>query len=270
MTGTTATMERVTTPSGVTVSYVAYGSGPPLVLVHGSFSDHHTNWQEARPLLADRFSVYAVARRGRGDSSATQGHSVEDEAADVAAVLRHIGEPVFLLGHSYGALCALEAAALHPAGVRKLVLYEPPYPDILPVEARARLEAFAACQDWDGLAQSFMLDVLLVSADEVNEIRSSPFWAVWTADAQATLNDLQALSNFRFDASRFQLLDMPVLFVVGTESPRNLYVTDALAAVLPNVQIAELAGQAHEGMTTAPAQFVDTVARFLQAERSDA
>jgi pimeloyl-ACP methyl ester carboxylesterase len=254
----------------VTISYVAYGSGPPLVLVHGGFSDHLTNWQEARPLLADRFSVYAVARRGRGDSSATWGHSVEDEAADVAAVLRHIGEPVFLLGHSYGALCALEAAALYPAGVRKLVLYEPPHPDILTPEARVRLEAFAARQDWDGLVQSFMLDVLLVPADEVNEIRSSPFWAVWTADAQATLNELQAVANFRFDASRYQVLGMPVLLLIGTESPRDIYVTDALAAVFPDAQVTELAGQAHEGMTTAPAQFVDAIARFLLAERSDA
>jgi pimeloyl-ACP methyl ester carboxylesterase len=101
------TTQRITAPSGATVSYVTYGSGPPLVLVHGGFSDQDTNWQEVKPLLADRFTVYAVARRGRGDSSATEGHSVEDEVADVAAVLRQVGEPAFLLGHSYGALVAL-------------------------------------------------------------------------------------------------------------------------------------------------------------------
>ena len=40
-------MERLTTPEGITVSYDHGGSGPALVLVlvHGAFSDHHTNWE---------------------------------------------------------------------------------------------------------------------------------------------------------------------------------------------------------------------------------
>ena len=38
-------MERLTTPEGITVSYDHGGSSPALVLVHGAFSDHHTNWE---------------------------------------------------------------------------------------------------------------------------------------------------------------------------------------------------------------------------------
>ena len=258
-------MERITAPSGATVSYDTYGTGPPLVLVHGGFSDHQTNWQEVKPLLLPRFSVYAVARRGRGDSSATQGHSLDDEAADVAAVLRQVGEPAFLLGHSYGAQCALGAAALHPAGVRKLVLYEPPFPHLVTSERLARLEAIAEREDWDDLVQTFMLDWLQVPPDEVSEIRATPFWALWTADAKASLSDVRALTNHRFDAARYQSLGMPVLLLIGTESPRDLYVTDGLAAVLPNARIVALEGQAHEGMTTAPAQFVDAISDFLLA-----
>ena len=258
-------MERIAAPGGATVSYETYGTGPPLVLVHGGFSDHATNWQEVKPLLKDRFSVYAVARRGRGDSSATQGHSVEDEAADVTAVLRQVGEPAFLLGHSYGAVCALGAAALNPAGVRKLVLYEPPSPHLATPEVLARFETIAEREDWDDLVQTFMLDVLQVPPDEVDEIRATPFWALWTADAKATLNDLRAIANHRFDATQYRSLLMPVLLLVGTESPRDLYVTDALAAVLPHARIVELEGQAHEGMTTAPAQFADAISGFLMA-----
>jgi pimeloyl-ACP methyl ester carboxylesterase len=263
-------MERITTPSGVTISYDTYGSGPPLVLVHGGFSDHATNWQEVKPLLEDRFTVYAVARRGRGESSATEGHTIEDEAADVAAVLRQIGEPAFLLGHSYGALCALGAAELNPTGVRKLVLYEAPTPDIAPPEVVARLWAFAEREDWDGMVETFMLDVVQVPPAEVSEIRASPFWAVWTADAKATMNDFRAFDGYRvFNAAPFQALSMPVQLLIGTESPRDLYVTDALAAVLPDVRIDKLAGQAHEGMTTAPAQFVAAIIDFLLASPSD-
>ena len=64
-------MERITAPSGVTVSYDTYGSGPPLVLVHGAFSDHETNWEFVKPLFEKQFTVYAIARRGRGETDAT-------------------------------------------------------------------------------------------------------------------------------------------------------------------------------------------------------
>lgn len=50
---------------------------------------------------------------------------------------------------------------------------------------------------------------------------------------------------------------------VGSESPRHLYVTEALATALPDVRIDELPGQAHEGMTTAPALYAAAVTPFL-------
>ncbi|MCA1562400.1 MAG: alpha/beta fold hydrolase [Acidobacteria bacterium] len=123
--------ERIATPVGTTVSYSRYGSGPPLVLVHGAFSDDETNWEFVKPILRERFTVYAIARRGRGETDVTEGHSLDDEVEDVAAVIRAVGEPVFLLGHSYGAHCSVAAAALDPRSIRKLVLYEPAWPWIV-------------------------------------------------------------------------------------------------------------------------------------------
>ncbi|HSF04105.1 MAG TPA: alpha/beta hydrolase [Solirubrobacterales bacterium] len=147
-------MARIATPAGTTVSYDRYGAGPPLVLVHGGFSDHITNWQEVKPLLQDRFTVYAVARRGRGETSRTRGHSVDDEAADVVAILDAIGQPAFLLGHSYGAVCALGAAARDPGGVRKLVLYEHPHPTMVEPGVLGALERLAEREDWDRLVET--------------------------------------------------------------------------------------------------------------------
>ena len=69
----------------------------------------------------------------------------------------------------------------------------------------------------------------------------------------------------RFDPRRFAALDMPVQLQIGSESPRDLYTTDALAAVLPRVEIETLAGQAHEGMTTAPELYARATMRFLLA-----
>ena len=124
-------MQRVPSRTGAMVSYERYGSGPPLVLVHGGFSDHHTNWEFVKPFFEKHYTVYAIARRGRGETDATVGHSLDDEGRDVVAVILMIGEPVFLLGHSYGAQVALVAAAEIPHRVRKLVLYEPPWPRVV-------------------------------------------------------------------------------------------------------------------------------------------
>ena len=256
-------MERVIGPNGITVSYDRYGEGLPLVLVHGGFSDHLTNWERVRAPLQDRFTVYAVARRGRGQTSPTHGHSVDDESGDVAAVLRAVGQPAFLLGHSYGGLCALGAAARYPDGVRKLVLYEPPDPSALPSDTLVRLERVAATEGRDGLVETFMRDVLQVPADQVALIRATPFWRVWTEDAEASLHDIRAVSRHRFDGARYRSLRMPVQLLIGTESPRRLYITDALAAVLHDARITPLEGQAHEGMTTAPEQFVAAISTFL-------
>jgi pimeloyl-ACP methyl ester carboxylesterase len=256
-------VQYIPSPAGATVSYDKYGSGSPLVLVHGSFSDHKTNWEFVKPLFEKQFTVYAIARRGRGETDATEGHSLEDESRDVVAVIQSISESVFLLGHSYGAQTALAAAAKVPDRVRKLVLYEPASPHIVGKEALARLEELAQAGDWEGLAVMFFRDRLSVAVEELDELRSTELWPPIIADAEASLGDLRALSRYDFKAERFRELRVPVMLQIGTESPRHLYVTDALAAVLPNVCIQELPGQAHEGMTTAPKMYAEAVCRFL-------
>ena len=259
------TMEKLRTPE-VTISYETYGSGPPLVLVHGAFSDQVTNWEFVKPLLEKRFTIYAIARRGRGETDATEGHSLLDESFDVATLIGAIGEPVFLLGHSYGGHAALAAAAMLPQAVRKLVLYEPARPDLLQEKLFARMERFAAADDWDNFAVSFFHEGLSLPMKDLQELRASELWLPILADAGASLRDLRALRKHDFQPERFRTLRLPVLLQVGTESPRDLYVTDVLAAVLPDCRIEALQGQAHEGMTTAPEMYAESVTRFLLDE----
>jgi pimeloyl-ACP methyl ester carboxylesterase len=144
------------TPAGVCVGCETWGKGPPLVLLHGAFSDHRTNWSAVKPLLEPHFSVYAMARRGRGETEATRGHEIEDEVEDAVALIRRIDAPVFLLGHSYGAHVALAVAARVPDLVRKLVLYEAPRPQLCDGPALAPLEALASAGDWDGFADGLL------------------------------------------------------------------------------------------------------------------
>lgn len=236
----------------------------PLVLVHGAFSNHVTNWELVLPLFEERFAVRAVARRGRGGVPATEGHSVEDEARDVVRVIRAAGTPVFLLGHSYGAHVALAAAAMEPARVRKLVLYEPPWPHLLTQRAMARLEGLAAEEDWDAFAAWFFSEILGVPADELKALRASAQWPPIVADGPATLGDFRALYRYRFNPADLGGLRMPVLLQAGTESPAELYVTAALLSEIPGSRLGMLEGQAHEGMTTAPEQYAQMVTAFLE------
>jgi pimeloyl-ACP methyl ester carboxylesterase len=256
-------MHTIQSPAGPTISYEKYGAGPALLLVHGSFSDQATNWELVKNLLAPHYTVYAVARRGRGKTTATEGHSLEDEFSDVAALIDSIDEQVFLLGHSYGAHVALGAALLRADRIRKLVVYEPPNPTVFHQEGLRRLEGLASANDWDQFAEVFFRDMLLVPGEVLEEMRAPQTWAPIIEDARPSLGDVRAVARYSFDANHFSALKMPVLIQVGSESPRDLYVTDALAAVLPAARVEELAGQAHEGMTTAPQLYAESVSRFL-------
>ncbi len=262
-TSTDPVMLRFTSPQAIRVSFQKSGSGPALVLVHGGFSDHHTNWEFVEPLFRGRFTVYALARRNRGNTEATQGHTLLDEAQDVVALIHHVGEPVFLLGHSYGAQCALNAARLVPDLVRKLVLYEAPQPPLIPPETLEALESLAADGAWDAFSFAFFRDVIRVPVADLEALRATDLWPPIVADAPASLGDLRAFSNYSFSAAAFRGLSMPVCLQVGSESHRDLYATDALAAVLPHACLQVLAGQAHEGMTTAPEMYAEAVTRFL-------
>jgi pimeloyl-ACP methyl ester carboxylesterase len=179
-----------------------------------------------------------------------------------AALVHEIDEPVYLLGHSYRAHVALGAASFVPDRVRKLVLYEPPWPRIVAGDATRALAARAQAGDWDSFSRWFFLNVLSVPKEEIDNLRITDLWAPIVADAMASLGDLRALASYDFQPDHFGGLRMPVLLQTGTESPHQLYVTDTLVGVLADSRIETLVGQAHEGMTTAPALYASTVIGF--------
>ena len=180
---------------------------------------------------------------------------------------RSIGEPVHLLGHSYGAHCALLAAAHERAPVNRLVLYEPAWPAALKPDALAALETLAVAGAWDQFAYAFFAN--RAPRPERRTRCGSRLRAVppIVADAPASLGDLRALARIASIRIASRDCDMPVLLQIGSESPREFYVTDALAAVLPCARVETLAGQAHEGMTTAPGLYAAATMRFLLADR---
>lgn len=104
------------------LDYRTWGSGPRVILVHGSILNGPLTWAEQRP-LANRWQLEVLNRRGYGNSLPPSTSSdFEEDAIDVAA---HLGDGAHLVGTSYGALASFFAATIRPEAVRSLTLIEP-------------------------------------------------------------------------------------------------------------------------------------------------
>lgn len=114
---------------GTALEYAEAGSGEPLVLVHGSASDHRT-WHGQHEAFAKRYRAIAYSRRYHWPNAAiAEGvdYSMLQQVEDLQALLRALGAaPAHLVGHSYGAFLCLLLALREPSLVRSLVLAEPP------------------------------------------------------------------------------------------------------------------------------------------------
>jgi pimeloyl-ACP methyl ester carboxylesterase len=259
-------MEHVTGRNGITVGFEVLGAGPPLVLVHGVFTNRVSNWITVRDGLAAQFTVYAVDRRGRGDTSSSPPASIREEFDDVAGVIRSVEGPVFMLGHSYGAHVALGAASLVPERLCKLILYEPPAASSLSDETAQSLEEDARRADWDAFVSRFFREVAHLPSKELEAIRTSPIWSMLVDGAKPTLSDINALRSYDFDPTEFSSLSIPVTFLCGSVSPPiNFVATDALIETLPDASRVDLQGLGHDGMYGDPRQFIETVSRIFAA-----
>lgn len=261
-------MATIRSADGTCIAYERTGDGPPLVLAHGTSADH-TRWAPVLPALAARFAVYAIDRRGRGGSGDGSGrYQIENEYADVAAVVNAVASdgPVSLLGHSYGALCSLEAALLAPH-LQRLVLYEPPISQgasLMPPTLIARLEELLQAGAREGVVETFLREGARVPPHELAQMKGLPAWQARVAAAHTIPRELAASDAYRFDATRFRALAVPTLLLLGSESP-TFYgeAVEALHGALPNSRIALLAGQRHAAMDTAPKLFVHEALTFL-------
>ena len=258
-----AVLEHVTSSDGTRIGYLRSGEGPPLVLVHGA-TGAHWSFRFLVPALVDRFTVYAVDRRGRGESGDRVEYAIEREFEDVAAVVDSIYEPAGLFGHSYGATVAL-GAALAARNLRKLVLYEAsPGISVVPREEVERIDDLVA-RDEREQALVHALRLFGLTPEEVEQIRASSTWPARVAAAHTVAREVRAEEAYRVDPGHFRDLAAPALRLLGEESPdwaRDG--TERIRAALPDARVSVLRGQGHAAIMTAPALVANELARFLR------
>jgi len=256
-------MEHVTSSDGTRIAFGRSGSGPPLVLVHGT-SVERFSFRFVEPLLTDRFTLYTVDRRGRGESGdSADGYAIEQEFADIAAVVDALAEPADLFGHSYGATIALGAAPL-ARNLRRLVLYEPA-PGVPAVDQTfvSRLDALVAAGEREQLLTAFLTELGLDPA-ALEQLRASALWAPRVAAAHTIPRELRAEEGYRPDPEAFASRALPALLLLGSESPEWARKgTEVAQSVLPNSRLVVLEGEGHIALMTAPELVAGEVSRFL-------
>jgi pimeloyl-ACP methyl ester carboxylesterase len=253
-------LPRVTSRDGTSIAYDRQGAGPPVVLVGGGLDDG----SESAPLateLADRFTVYNYARRGRGQSGDTGPYAVERELEDLAALIGEAGGSARVYGVSSGGMFALEAAAAGLA-IPRLAVYEVPY-DVGP-EAPQRHQAYREQlralldQGRRGDAVELFMRLAGSSDEDVAGARGSPHWPGLERLAHTLAYDAACYGPPPVD--RLATITQPTLVLTGGGGEFFELAADAVAAAMPSAERAVLEGQGH---VADPKAVAAALARFL-------
>ncbi|CAN5922835.1 alpha/beta hydrolase [soil metagenome] len=232
---------------------VRAGVGPPLLLIHGSATDH-TAWSiQLAGDLTRRFSLIAYDRRGG---------SVEDEAVDAASL---ITERTLVVGSSFGAVVALEVLRRHRANVAGAVLIEPPMgkSDDAPAAPATFLDEFDRIARTEGGPAAGEMFLRMVLGDAMYariptafQERSKARWAEIRADSAA-------LIAYRPRYAELRAIETPVQLVGGARSAGYFRPTlDALFATLPDSRLEIIPGAGHMLQAEAHRRFAEVVTAF--------
>jgi pimeloyl-ACP methyl ester carboxylesterase len=252
---------------GGSIAVWVEGEGPPLVLVHGSVSDH-TVFAPLVGELRDEFTIFAMDRRGLGASRDDPGYSAEREFSDVAAVADAVvvrtEEPVVLFGSSWGASCALGAARDLPS-LRALVLYEPSLGLRYPPGSVDRIEEQIAAGDNEGAIVEMAAEIAGLTEDQIAERRAAPNWSQRVATAPTIAREARIEEGWDWQSERFAGIAVPTLLLTGSETPPALAeVTSLAAAAIPGARVHVLAGHGHVAHVSEPGVVAQVLRNWLE------
>lgn len=254
------------------------GEGSGVVCLHSNASSSG-QWRGLMDLLAPKFRVLAADSYGAGKSPpwpTDRTTTLRDEAALLEPVFARAGEPFAFVAHSYGAAVALVAALAQPRRVRAMALYEPTLFAVVDAEspppndaegicaAVARAVAALDAGDADAAA-GYFIDYWMGAGSwaRTPEPRKAPI----VASIRNIRGWSRCLLREPTPASAFAALDMPVLYMVGKESPASSRaVARILTRVLPRVEVVEFDGLGHMAPVTNPDVVNAAISRFLEQQ----
>jgi pimeloyl-ACP methyl ester carboxylesterase len=221
-------------------------------------------WGPLFPLFAPHFTVCAMDRRGHGESEAGSDYSLRKEFEDVVTVVNALTGPVSVLGHSYGGVCALEAA-FRTKKITKLVLYEPPLQDLDHTAIADTMDGMIRAGRREEALITFLQKIVMMSPTEIAAMKARPSWPARVAGVNIQIREIRAMSRYRFDPKRMRRLKVPTLLLTGskTASPQLKQAIRSLMDSLPNRSLYVFEGQGHNAIDDIPRQFAEAVTSFL-------
>jgi pimeloyl-ACP methyl ester carboxylesterase len=265
------------TVNDVALYYEITGSGEPMVLVHGSWGDHH-NWDAVVPLLSESFQVVTFDRRGHSQSQAGSGQgSFAEDADDLAGLIEQLGlAPAHVVGNSGGAAIALRLAAKRPDLCRSLVVHEPPLIGLL--EGRREFEAMVTgfyarvgavvdllrAGQMEAAARRFVETVAF--GPGAWSTLPQPIRNTFIQNAPTFLDETNDSEGLTLDLSSLGAFNKPSLVTTGTESPPFFKpIAAAVADALLSSTFHTFEGAGHVPHLSHPALYVETVGQFRAA-----
>lgn len=255
----------------VALSYSDFGAGEPLVILHGLFGSKR-NWSSIAKRLGARHRVLAVDLRNHGESPWDDLHDYPALAADVADfIVRDIGRPVAVLGHSMGGKAAMMLALTRPELVERLIVV-----DIAPARSSTSLaSALHALQAVPLAAYGRRTEVEAALAESIPDpavrgflvlnLAAGPRGLEWTVNLDAIELHFDAIVGFP-DVPPGQRYEGPTLFIAGGKSDYVRPEHEAeIRRLFPAAMIEVIDEAGHWVHADAPGRFVDLVSRFCPA-----
>jgi pimeloyl-ACP methyl ester carboxylesterase len=229
------------------------GDSSDIVMIHGDFGDGQESWGRACDLIGRRYRTLVVDRPGFGvHLGPDDWFSIAGEASYVRGAVDKMFLPSFhLVGHSYGALVALEMAIARPDGIRSLHLVEPPLLDLLPEqplvqEMNRRVRAIVANHATVGDEATTKAFFSMIGAERaVERMQGTAEWDRLCAYASRFARGEPASDYPRGALDRLRG-DIPVtLYTGGRSHPALRLITAELATIIDRARVVDVAEAGH-------------------------
>lgn len=247
--------------NGVRLAYERLGKGAPMVLLHGFPLDHHL-WDEVVPLLTDTFDLIIPDLRGFGGSSTVDSfYAMEDFAADVAALLDHLGiQKAALVGHSMGGYVSLAFARVYPERVTGLGLVASQVLADAPERKDGRYKSAAEVAD-KGIGSVVAAMTPKLTPDE--RVQEFVKQSMEQQQPAAYIGALKAMAERVDSTPLLDSFNFPVVVVHG-DADALIPIDRAreVKAAIPGAHLVELSGVGHMPMMEA-AQKTAEALRYL-------
>ena len=258
---------RVTAEDGSEAEAAEEGIGTPILVIHGGMGDK-TVWSPVTDRLRDRFQTVRLQRR-QYRMDLPRPVTMPQEVAHVRAIAGELDRPL-LVGHSSGAVLALEALVADPGAYAGAVLYEPPLVIGEPLGGTKLAPARQAlAEDKPGRAITiFLRDVVRMAPLPA---RLAGFFIgrhpEYRKRVVRQLDDNDAIDALGVRLEEYAKVELPVLLLGGDKSPAHLAARlDALERALPRTRRLVMHGQGHNAERQAPDRVAKAIARFIDEE----